>query len=356
VWLRWVPTTTTVCVPLAVEVGMMITLRTQMRMTSTIVTELSDQHIAADLQSTLRRVLGDTAIDVGVWDHEQHAFVDAEGEAVAVPLSGGRRIATVVRDNDERPLAMIVHDSTLSDGPELLDALCAAVRLALELRRAGGASSDGLVDIRQLLAQAAANERRRVQRNLHDGVQARLVTALLCVREAQENLGASEVPDVGVLLVQAGQEVEGAITELRQLARGAPPPGLASDGLAAALEQLADRAPLRVTVARCPRRSLDPEVSQAVYYVASECVTNAVKHAHASEVQISVREVNGKFEVSVDDDGVGGAVPRAGGGLAGLIERVSELGGRLSVTSPDGEGTRIVAMIPASTRASSVRA
>ncbi|HVU73389.1 MAG TPA: sensor histidine kinase [Mycobacteriales bacterium] len=347
VWLRWVPTTTTVVIPLAVEIGMMISLRTQVRMTTSIVTELSDERIAADLQATLRRVLGDRSVDVGVWDSERQCFVDSEGKVVEPPPVGGRRIATPVRGGDSRPLALLVHDNVLTDEPELLDALGAAVRLALELRRVGDGLTDGLVDIRQLLAKAAASERRRVQRDIHDGVQTRLVTALLCLREAQENLGASEVPDVGVLLVQAGQEVEDAIAELRQLVRGAPPARLRSEGLPRALSRIADRTTgLRVLIDRVPRQRLDPVVEQAVYFVASEAVTNAVKHSRAKEVRISVRVVRDQVEVTVDDDGLGGAVPRIGGGIAGLQERVAEMGGRLSVTSPLGEGTRIVGLIP----------
>ena len=347
IWLRWVPTTTTVVIPLAVEIGMMISLRTQVRMTSSIVTELSDERIAADLQATLRRVLGDRSVDVGVWDGDRQAYVDSSGGVVEPPPLGGRRIATPVRGGDARPLALLVHDTVLTDEPELLDALGAAVRLALELRRVGEGLTDGLVDIRQLLAKAAASERRRVQRDIHDGVQTRLVTALLCLREAQENLGASEVPDVGVLLVQAGQEVEDAIAELRQLVRGAGPGPLTSEGLRTALARLAQRTTgLRVCVDRVPRERLDPVAEQTVYFVATEAVTNAVKHARASEVRISVRVVKDQIEVTVDDDGLGGAVPRAGGGIAGLHERVAEMGGRLSLTSPLGEGTRIVGLIP----------
>jgi PAS domain S-box-containing protein len=194
------------------------------------------------------------------------------------------------------------------------------------------------------LVRAGDEARRRLERNLHDGAQQRLVSLSLALRLAHARLRDSP-EEAERLLAGASEELAQALEELRELARGIHPAVLSERGLSAALEALAGRAPVPVGVTVPPDR-LPPAVEAAAYYVISEALANVAKYAEASAVEIRVTRQNGRAVVEVADDGVGGADPTRGSGLSGLVDRVEALDGVLKVESEPGAGTRIRAEIP----------
>jgi PAS domain S-box-containing protein len=196
---------------------------------------------------------------------------------------------------------------------------------------------------RTRLVAAGDEARRRLERNLHDGAQQRLVSLALALRLAQSRV--DDDPDESKrLLAQASEELSLALEELRELARGIHPAVLTDRGLDAALESLAARAPLPVELTT-PERRLPAPIEAAAYYVVSESIANVVKHAHASAAEVVVAAVDGTVTIEVADDGVGGADAR-GSGLRGLADRVAVLDGSLRIEPREGGGTRVVAEIP----------
>jgi PAS domain S-box-containing protein len=198
---------------------------------------------------------------------------------------------------------------------------------------------------RARLVEAGDLERRRLERNLHDGAQQRLVSLSLSLRLAQSKLRTDPLA-AGSILEGASSELAHALEELRELARGIHPAVLSDRGLGPALESLADRSQLPVELETVPDERLPGPVEAAAFYVVSEALTNVAKYAHASSVRVRVEQLNGYARVEVADDGVGGADPAGGSGLRGLADRVSALDGRLEIASPPGEGTSIRAEIP----------
>jgi signal transduction histidine kinase len=192
---------------------------------------------------------------------------------------------------------------------------------------------------------AADEERRRIERDIHDGAQQRLVALALELRSAQRRLGDDLDPQLERLLESAADELQVAVDELRELAQGIHPGVLVQGGLGAALEELAGRSPIPVSVESTEER-FAPEIEGTAYFVASEGLTNVVKHAGATSAWIRARSENGTLVVEVEDDGVGGASLANGSGLRGLADRVEARGGRLRVTSVAGAGTRLVGEIP----------
>jgi signal transduction histidine kinase len=188
-------------------------------------------------------------------------------------------------------------------------------------------------------------ERRRLERDLHDGAQQRLVSMALNMRLARAKL--RDDPDAAErLLGGAGEELDAALEELRELARGIHPAVLSDRGLGTALETLARRAPLPVELGSLPRERLPEAVELAAYFVVAEALTNVAKYAEASHAKVNVDRDNGRVVVSVTDDGVGGANPENGTGLRGLVDRLAVIEGRLDVESQHGRGTTITARIP----------
>ena len=298
-----------------------------------------------DLRDAIARALGDPSLRVAYWLPEQEAFVDLEGHPVELPQEPARR--THVVDGSGTPVAALLHDPSLQDNVALLDAVGAAAGLALERARLHAelhARLDELRGTRARILEAAQTERRRLERDLHDGAQQRLVTLGLDLGMLERRLG--DDPDARRSLEQARGELERSLEELRELARGIHPAVVTGRGLQAALEGLAVRAPVPVRLSVVvPDRPPEP-VEVAVYFMVSECLTNVAKYAHASAARVDVVRTNGELVVEVADDGVGGAAGDNGSGLRGLADRVEALGGHLHVTSPAGDGTRVRAEIP----------
>jgi signal transduction histidine kinase len=189
------------------------------------------------------------------------------------------------------------------------------------------------------------SERRRLERNLHDGAQQRLVALTLDLKLVQARL-EDDPRGAAALLAAAREELALAIEELRELARGLRPPVLAERGLRVALEALAKRAPMPVRIEAPLARRLPDEVETTTYYLVAEALTNAAKHSQATSATVRLSVAGGRVRVRISDDGSGGAAVRAGGGLRGLAERLEELGGELEVDSPAGAGTTLTGMIP----------
>jgi PAS domain S-box-containing protein len=202
-----------------------------------------------------------------------------------------------------------------------------------------------LLASRARIVEAGDAERRRLERNLHDGAQQRLVSLSLSLRLAQAKL-ASDAHAADEILSGASVELALALEELRELARGIHPAVLTDRGLGPALESLADRTPIPIEFERLPADRLPPPVEAAAFYVVSEALANVAKYAEASSVSVSVAQEDGYAVVEVADNGVGGADPTGGSGLRGLSDRVAALEGRLAIVSPPGAGTRIRAEIP----------
>jgi signal transduction histidine kinase len=215
------------------------------------------------------------------------------------------------------------------------------VALALESVEA----YDQLRASRARIVEAATAERRRLERNLHDGAQQRLVSLALQLRLGQQAL-PDDADAAATLLASAGDELDRALEELRKLARGLHPAILTDRGLGAALESLAARAPFPVEVNAVPSERFDEAVEAALYYVVAECLTNAAKHAEASIARIEMAATESEVAVEIHDNGRGGATLSGGSGLRGLTDRVEALGGRLDVTSPAGAGTIVRAQLP----------
>jgi PAS domain S-box-containing protein len=199
---------------------------------------------------------------------------------------------------------------------------------------------------RARIVEAADDERRRIERNLHDGAQQHLVSLALRLRSATESLEDGDPAAARELLEQVDLELAVAIEELRELAQGIHPAVLSERGLRPALEGLASRSPLAVRIAALPDERLPPAIEVASYYLVAECLTNAVKHARATTVTVRVDVAEDTTLVEVADDGIGGVSIEGSSGLRGLADRVAALGGRLAIESPPGAGTRVRAEIP----------
>ena len=218
-----------------------------------------------------------------------------------------------------------------------------------EVHRLNAELHDRLEDLaasRARIVTAGDVERRRLERNLHDGAQQRLVTLSLSLRLALAKLDSAPAA-ARAILADAGDELALALDELRELARGLHPAVLTDRGLRAAVEMLAARAPVPVEITAVPPQRLPEPVEAAAYYLIAEALTNVAKYAEASAVTVSVTVADASVLVEVSDDGVGGADPATGSGLRGLADRVEALGGTLEVISPAGDGTTLRAAMPA---------
>lgn len=297
------------------------------------------------LQDVLRRTLGDPTLVLGLRTGEGYA--DPDGRPL--PAEAGREMTHTDTD------AVLLHDDALTEDPALLAAACAVVRLWRRNARLRAKAEEQAMTARTVpgrLLQAAYEERRRLERDLHDGAQTRLLYTLMTLRGLGAKLPAGTDPG----LRSAVEEVEGslrqALDELRDLARGMYPAVLGRAGIAPALMALAEQCPVPVTVeaepGRCP-----PLIETTAYFVACEALANAVKHAAARHIEVRARRHGARLVVEVTDDGVGGADdpsldrgPARGTGLSGLRDRVSAVGGDLRVDSPRGRGTRIRVELP----------
>jgi PAS domain S-box-containing protein len=234
-----------------------------------------------------------------------------------------------------------IRDFEVRVAPSAPDEVVAVVRDVTELRQA----MRDLTESRARIVAAGDAERRRVERNLHDGAQQRLVTVALHLHLIRRKLETAPV-ELPELVESAQTELALALEEIRELVRGLHPRLLSDRGLEPALAGLAERAVLPVEIVETPSERLPPAVEAAAYYLVAEALANAAKHSEASQVTVRVRANGGCTTVEIADDGVGGADPRTGTGLRGLADRVAALGGELDVASEPGRGTTLRAELP----------
>jgi signal transduction histidine kinase len=309
-----------------------------------LVIELQRDPAPAELRDALARALRDPTLTLAYWVPEYEAYVDLDGRPVELP-AGGR--GTTPIDRDGQRVAALVHDPALDDEHELLDAVGAVAGFALENARLQAELAARLEEVRGSRArvlEAGQEERKRLERNLHDGAQQRLVALSLQLKLLEKQLAddPSAIERLGV----AQQEVAMSLEELRDLARGIHPAVLSAHGLGVALEQVAARAPVPVQLDVDLAERLPEQVELTAYFVTCEALANVGKYAHATAVRILVVRRNGLAVVEIADDGVGGADDSRGSGLRGLADRVEALGGRLEVVSPAGRGTVLTAELP----------
>ena len=305
--------------------------------------------VAADpgrLAAALRSALEDPTLVLLPWSPAVGGYVDASGQRVEPVPAPGRAVTLV--DGDRTPLAALIHDEALLEDPGLVSAVSAAVRLTVDNERLRQELEDRLDDLaasRARIIAAGDAERRRIERDLHDGTQQRLVTIALRLRVALARMPDGEGPEREAL-TQAVDDLGAVAEEVRRLARGIHPAILEEAGLQAALESLVDRSPLAIRTEFAVQVEPSPAVAATAYFTVSEALTNTLKHAGDCEVCVAARTVDGRLRIVVTDDGVGGARGGQGSGLTGLEDRVRATGGTLQVLSAPGGGTRIEVDLP----------
>jgi len=343
--IGWAAAVAFCAVPLALDAGI-IRSRLARASVAELVRDLETVRTPGALREALGHALGDPTLRLAYWVSETSGFVDLRGRPFELPWEGSSQVATMV-ERDGRRVAALVHDASLRDAPELLEAVTSAAGLALENERLHAelrAHVDDLRESRARIVHAADSERRRLERNLHDGAQQRLVAMSLHLRLVESTL-RTEPESAVPLVAQVREQLTEALEELRELARGIHPAILSDRGLGPALEALAARSPTPVELS-APTERLPQPVEAAIYYVVSEALANVAKYAQASHVTVEVAHTNGRAVVAIADDGVGGADAAGGSGLRGLADRIAALDGRLHVDSAPGRGTRIHADIP----------
>jgi signal transduction histidine kinase len=295
----------------------------------------TEQAQPEELQAALRTALRDPGLRVGLLIPGASGFVDAAGMPVGGPqlvpvMLGGAQIGVL---------------GSASTSPAVLKAVAAGAASLVEVTRLRAELAGALREVeasRARLVQAGDEERRRLERDLHDGAQQRLVSLGMAMRLAQRHLGAGTV-DVDGLLDQGVAELATAVAELRQIAHGLRPTSL-DDGLHAALSAITQSLPIPVRL-QIPS-DVPEELVTTAYFVAAEAVTNAAKYANATSIAVRVARSAEQVTVLIEDDGCGGAAPRPGSGLSGLLDRVAAVGGSLNLRSPAGRGTTVEAVLP----------
>ena len=339
-------------IPIGFLVGV---LRTRMARSAIadLVVELGDTPTPARLRDALANALGDPGLTVAYWSPAAGDYLAADGSPAVLPAEDSGRAVTFL-ERDGQPIAAILHDAVLLDDPGLVASVASAVRLSVENDRLQAEVEAQLGEVRESRARIVAAgdaERKRVERDLHDGAQQRLVSLTLALRLARLKLGDDGDPEVRQSLEQASDEARSALAELRELARGIHPQILTEAGLGSAIESLADRSSVDVAVDLGTDQRFSPAVEAAAYFVVSEALANVAKYSEAKRALVRTEWHDDELTIEIADDGVGGATPGVGGGLRGLADRLSAIDGRLEIFSPTGGGTRLLAHIPTGTPA-----
>jgi signal transduction histidine kinase len=311
-----------------------------------LLVEMHGDPAPADLRDALGRALRDPSVTLAYWLPEYESWADVDGRPVELPDRDGTRATTLI-EHDGACVAALLHDASLDDEPELLEAVSAAAGIALEngrLHAELGARLDELRGSRTRVIEAGQRERKRLERNLHDGAQQRLVALSLELTMLKKRLDAD--PEATTRIDHARSEIAMSLEELRDVARGLHPAVLTGHGLAVALESLVARAPVPVRLTVELEERMPEPLEVAAYYLVSESLANIGKHAQATSATIDVTRRNGEVVIEIVDDGIGGADTEGGSGLRGLADRVEALDGRLRVWTPRGSGTRVRAEMP----------
>ena len=308
-----------------------------------LVADLGTLERPGTLRGRLARALGDPGLALGYRAPGDNGYADEAGRPLPLPARREGRSVTYVDDGGQ-PVAVLVHDRALLDDPQLLAAAASAARLAASNARLQGEVRAGVAEVaasRRRLVEAGIEQRRRLEEELRVGAERRLAA----VSGRLNRLIAAHDAARGDSLAEVAAGVERARDDLYRFAQGIHPAILTEHGLAAALAEAGALMPHYVAVDVPPGR-LPPSVEATIYFMCMEALANVGKHAAASQVHIRVRHREASVEVTITDDGCGGADP-TGGGLRGLTDRIQALGGRLEVDSPVRGGTRLEATIPA---------
>jgi signal transduction histidine kinase len=329
-------------VPLGVLLGV-LRLRLDRGRVAGLVVELGRGVPAGGLRDVLARALGDPTLQLAFATPGGAGYIDGSGHAIQ--LTGdqpGRAVARIERDGEA--LAVLVHDPAIDEeDPGLVEAVSSAARMAIENERLTAQVRAQLEEVRASrvrIVEAADEERRKVERDLHDGAQQRLVALAMRLEQARVSTEGS-----ARLIDETTAELKEAITEVRGLARGLYPPILTEAGLAAAVDSLAERASIPVEV-RIPETRFPPAIEVTAYFVVAEALTNVSRYAAATMATVHAAVEDHALSVAITDNGRGGADPGRGTGLKGLDDRVAAVGGRLDVTSAPGEGTTVRVRLP----------
>jgi signal transduction histidine kinase len=301
----------------------------------------------AGIRGRVAEALADPSLELAYWLPESGGYVDETGRPILVPAAGSGRAITVLEQGGER-VGALVHDAAVFDDPQMLQAVAATAQIALANVRLQADVRRHLGDLeasRRRLLETSDAQIRRLELLLRRGVGRQLSELREVLARARADPASSGEVGVRGLLTEADRELEEAQHDLELFAAGVRPPALAELGVGAALAALAGRTgvPVRLSV---PSERLPERLETAVYFICSEALANVQKHAQATGVDVEARIEGGWLVLVIADDGVGGAERSAGSGLNGLRDRLEALGGRLSIDSPRGEGTRITAEIP----------
>ena len=349
-WEEWLPPTrwaTFAIVGVTPVVFLVALLQASLKRASAaeLLVELGVNPGPGELQEAVARALKDPSAALAYWLPEFDSYADVNGRQLELEDRPGRARTPIARDGV--PVASILHDAALLQEPRLLASVAAATgmtiqnaQLQVELR----ARLEELRGSRVRILRAEQGERRRLERDLHDGAQQRLIALSMELGELEERLDGQT--ELRVRIEAAREEVTASLAELRDLARGIHPAAVSDHGLAVALESLATRAPIPVQLTGTTGARLPEQVELAAFFIVSEALANVAKHARATSATVELEKIPGLLVVQITDDGVGGASADAGTGLRGLADRVETLGGRLRVWSPPGQGTRVRAELP----------
>jgi signal transduction histidine kinase len=331
--------------PIAFLAGLLYT-RLARSAVGELLVDLRANPAPSHLRDALAHALRDPTLTLAYWLPEFGSWADLDGRPVTLPQPAEGRATTMIDSGGQR-VAALVHDPGLDGEPELLDGVAAAAAIALENGRLHAELRARLKELkgsRARIVEAGDSERRRLERNLHDGAQQRLVALALQLQMLKSRIRAD--PELAEeLATSATDELGQSLQELRELARGLHPAVL-EHGLDAALHALATRSPVPTDVEYTAARRPPETIALAAYFVASEALANIAKYARATAVAVRVSEAGGTMTIEIVDDGVGGADDTRGSGLRGLADRVEALDGTLRVMSPPGEGTMVTAELP----------
>ena len=343
--LAWSSEVALVCFPIGLLAGL-IRSRLDRSAVADLTVALTGSPGPDLLRSALASAVHDPSLQVGYWLPEQRQYVDGSGLPVPPVERSGR--TTTVLERDGRPVAALFHDTVVAEESSLIRAVAAAAGLAIENERLHAEARAQLIEVRASRArivEASLTERRRVERDLHDGAQQRLLGVLLGLRLVRSQLDSGDYTAAGTTVDDARHELSTGLQEIRELAHGIHPAVLTDAGLPGALRSLAERAAVPVTITAVPTQRLPSVVEQTAYYVVAESVVNTVKHAHAASVSVCIRLSRSS---SGRDPRRRSRRRRAipGDRAARPSDRVAALDGHLPVSSPPGSGTTVIVELP----------
>lgn len=343
-------TALTALVPIGVSYGFARGRFSRATAVNDLVARLADQRERqVDIRDSLAELLGDESIEIVYWLPERNEFVADDGSSVSLPEKSAGRLWHPIDVSGER-IGAVIYSAKIGDQSEVLRSTAAATGLALLNARLEADLRANLAELsrsRLRLLEATDAERRRIERDLHDGAQQRLISIALDLTLASNDPGIDEKSRS--TLSQSATALADLTEELRDLARGIHPAIIVDKGLDGAIKSLSDRCPIPVRTSGSCGAGLTQSIEATAYFVVAEALTNIARSSRAGNVQIEIIRTTDELFLAIRDDGVGGADPSKGSGLNGLNERVATVGGSLRFESALGAGTEISASFPLAT-------